>query len=274
MRPTVRDAVEILDQAYPPALAEPWDAVGLVCGDPQAEVDRVLFAVDPVEAVVDEAIDIGAQLVVVHHPLLLAGVHSIAPVDAKGRVLHRLVTSGIALFTAHTNADHAKRGVSDALAGALGLGGLRPLVAIDAMPAVGTGRVGELAEPVTLEQFAEHVAAVLPWTAHGVRIAGDPQQSVRTVAVCGGSGDAFLADAAKAADAYVTSDLRHHRASDHLAEGGCALIDIAHWAGEWPWLALAGDVLAQGLAQRGTTVDIRMSELPTDPWTAHRGSPR
>lgn len=270
--PTVRDIVDVVEAAYPPAIASAWDAVGLTCGDPDAPVRRILLAVDPVAVVVDEAIEWGADLVITHHPLLLAGVHSVAATDAKGSVLHRLITNGIALLSAHTNADHATPGVSDALAAAIGLGGLRPLVPLEGHAELGTGRVGALAEAVTLEQFAEHVAAVLPATAHGVRVAGDPQQSVRVVAVCGGAGDAFLTDAAAVADVYVTSDLRHHRAQDHLAEGGCALVDVAHWAGEWPWLALAADAIRRGLG--GTTVEIRISEQPTDPWTAHRGSTR
>ena len=90
--------------------------------------------------------------------------------------------------------------------------------------------------------------------------------------MCGGSGDAFLPVAASAADVYVTSDLRHHRAQDHLAEGGCALIDVAHWAGEWPWLAAAARGLEADAAARGTTVDTYISTIVTDPWTTHRGS--
>lgn len=270
--PTVRDIVDVVEAAYPPAIASAWDAVGLTCGDPDAPVRRILLAVDPVAVVVDEAIEWGADLVITHHPLLLAGVHSVAATDAKGSVLHRLITNGIALLSAHTNADHATPGVSDALAAAIGLGGLRPLVPLEGHAELGTGRVGALAEAVTLEQFAEHVASVLPPTKHGVRVAGDPQATVRTVAVCGGSGDSLLADAAGIADVYVTSDLRHHRVLDHLADVGCPVIDVAHWASEWPWLALAAEAIADGLAQRGITVEIEISEIPTDPWTAHRGS--
>ena len=268
----VRDVVAVVEAAYPPHLAADWDAIGLVCGDPDAEVRRILLAVDPVSVVVDEAIGVEADLVLTHHPLFLSGVHSVAAVDAKGSVVHRLISHGIALLTAHTNADHATPGVSDALASALGLRVMRPLAPLPDSPHLGTGRIGELDEAVTLEQFAEHVASVLPPTNHGVRVAGDPQASVRTVAVCGGSGDSLLADAAGVADVYVTSDLRHHRVLDHLADGGCPVVDIAHWAGEWPWLELAAEAIAGGLAQRGITVEIVISEIPTDPWTAHRGS--
>ncbi|MGN2640476.1 Nif3-like dinuclear metal center hexameric protein [Nocardia takedensis] len=118
---SLAEVIEVLDAAYPPKLAESWDSVGLVCGDPDDEVSRVLFAVDATARVVEEAIDWRAQALVVHHPLLLRGVDSVAADTPKGALVHRLIRSGCALFTAHTNADSADPGVSDALAGELGL---------------------------------------------------------------------------------------------------------------------------------------------------------
>ncbi|WP_019204157.1 Nif3-like dinuclear metal center hexameric protein [Tsukamurella sp. 1534] len=115
------DVIDVLDEAYPPRLAEGWDSVGLVCGDPAADVTRVLACVDVTAAVVDAAIEQGAQLVVAHHPLLLRGVDTVAANTPKGALVHRLITHGVALFTAHTNADRARGGVNDALAAALGL---------------------------------------------------------------------------------------------------------------------------------------------------------
>jgi putative NIF3 family GTP cyclohydrolase 1 type 2 len=132
--PSLADVVDVIEALYPPALAADWDAVGLVCGDPAEPVRRVLFAVDPVEAVVDEAIAAGVDLLVTHHPLFLRGTSSVAATTAKGRVVHRLVRAGIALHVAHTNADHANLGVSDALARALGLHDTRPLEALPAPP--------------------------------------------------------------------------------------------------------------------------------------------
>ena len=271
---TVGEVIAMLERRYPPGLAAEWDSVGLTVGDPPATVSRVLFAVDPVMDVVDEALVLQADLIVTHHPLLLRGVHSVAAVNHKGSVIHTLVSHGIALFSAHTNADHADPGVSDALAAAVGVTDVRPLAPEPGDPAVGTGRVGTLLEPTTLAAFAATVASALPATHHGVRVAGDPDAEVRTVAVCGGSGDAFLDLARSAADVYVTSDLRHHRAQDHLVDGGCALIDVAHWASEWPWLPVAAEALARDLAEVGSTVDVHVSSIPTDPWTLHLGSTR
>jgi len=376
MTATLGDLIETLETAYPPALAESWDAVGLVCGDPADAVGSVLLAVDATAAVVAEALTTGVQALVVHHPLLLRGVTGVGADTPKGALLHRLVRGGCALFTAHTNADRADPGVSDALAQALGLRVLAPLepeqqawdkvvttvpAGADAdrvraalfgagagnqgaysqvsfgvvgvgqflpgagsAPALGSpgrleqvseerlevisprgsrravvaallaahpyeepaydvlelaprpghrglGRVGELAEQETLRAFTSRVATALAPTAWGVRAAGEPDQPVRTVAVCGGAGDALLETVSRlGVDAYVTADLRHHPADEHLRARGPALIDVAHWASEQPWCAQARDVVHAAL---GGTVTARVSQLRTDPWTLGFGGP-
>ncbi len=371
--PRLADVVAAVEQLYDPARAEPWDAVGLVCGDPDADVEKVLLAVDPVASVVDEALAWGADLVVTHHPLFLRPVHSVAATTAKGRLVHRLVSHGAALHVAHTNADSADPGVSDALGDALGLTEMRPLVPqpaeaaeklvvfvpepdaerlLDALAAAGAGRIGAyercawtttgvgtfrpgegasptigrvgdvehveetriemvmprpkreavlsaltaahpyeepaydvyqlssqpsssglgrigmLPRPEPLGDFARRVARALPATAGGVRVAGDLDTTVATVAVCGGAGDSMI-EAARAAgvDAYVTADLRHHPASEAIETGPPALVDVPHWASEWPWLNDAADRLSDVLSGEGATVEIRVSTTATDPWT-------
>ena len=368
------DVVAALEARYPPAWAEEWDAVGLTCGDRDAPVGTVLLAVDPVDAVVSEAVAVGADLLVTHHPLLLRRVHSIETGTPKGRVLHRLVREGIALASAHTNADAGSPGVSDALAEALGLLEVRPLApatedldkivtfvphadadaVLDALAAAGAGRigtydrcayllegtgtfrplegsqptigrvgdvervpetrlemvlprraradvvaalrrahpyeepafdvlelapfdsrrglgrVGTLPEPESLEDFLGRVASALPATIGGVRAAGDPDRPVRTVAVCGGAGDSLLAAAAASgADVFVTADLRHHPASESVEAGGPALVDVFHWASEWPWLPVVARLLAADLGEAAGTLDVRVSTQCTDPWSVH-----
>jgi dinuclear metal center YbgI/SA1388 family protein len=267
----LREVIAALDARYDPALAEGWDAVGLVCGNPAESVRRVLFAVDPTADVVDEVIETGADLLVTHHPLFLTAVHGVPADDPKGRLVHRLVRAGAGLFVAHTNADRAAgSGVNDALAAVLGLRDAVPLEPMAADPRAGLGRVGELAEPMTLRQFAAHAAAVLPSTAAGVRAAGDPERAIRRVAVCGGSGGSLLGAAAAAgADVLLTSDLKHHSVSDALESGGPALCDVAHFASEWPWLPVAADALSRDLSG---VVEVAVSGRRTDPWTWHEGS--
>lgn len=267
----LREVIAALDARYDPALAESWDAVGLVCGDPDEPVRRVLFAVDATTAVVDEVVATGADLLVTHHPLLLAPVHGVPADDPKGRLVHRLIRAGAGLFVAHTNADRAPRsGVNDALAAVLGLADAVPLEPAPADPRAGLGRVGDLATPMTLRAFAARAAAVLPATEGGVRAAGEPERAIRRVAVCGGSGGSLLGAAAAAgADVLLTSDLKHHGTSDAGELDGPALCDAAHYATEWPWLPVAAELLRGDLGGR---VETAVSRVRTDPWTLRADS--
>jgi dinuclear metal center YbgI/SA1388 family protein len=275
---TVADIVRELEKIYPPDSAADWDAVGLVCGDPTSRVQKILFAIDPTQAVVEEAKEYGAQLLVTHHPLFLRGVHSVAATTAKGRVVHDLLSAGCALFVAHTNADAAAPGVSDALARVIGLEDLTPLVgesddeAAAGDGATGIGRVGNLPTTVSLHELALIVAGALPATVQGVRAAGPEVGRVRRVAVCGGAGDdLFDAVRRSGADAYVTADLRHHPALEAREEsdGPPWLVDVSHWASEWPWLAGCADRVMAALGSVQTTVEARVSTTRTDPWTMH-----
>jgi dinuclear metal center YbgI/SA1388 family protein len=267
---TLEAVVAAVHRRYPPGTAEPWDAVGLVCGDPEQPVRRIHLAVDPVAATLDEALAAGADLLITHHPLLLTPVSSVAADTVPGRLVHRAVRGGCALLAVHTNGDVARDGVSDALAAAVGVvGPTVPVVASPSDVATGLGRVGDLAAATTLGELAAQVAAALPATAHGVRVGGDPDRVVRRVAVIGGSGsDALGAAAAAGADLVVTADLKHHNAGDFLATEGPALLDVAHWASEWPWLTVLRDRLVSDLAADGVTVDTHVSSIVTDPWTA------
>lgn len=164
MAARVGDWVEALEAAYDPRWAEPWDAVGLVCGDPDAPCEDVLFAIDPVAATVEEAVARGARLLVTHHPLLLRGVHGVPVTDYKGTLVTCLVEHGVALYVAHTNADNANPGVSDVLARVLGVEDALPLSpgppddaaklvvyvpasdaakVVDALASAGAGTIGE-----------------------------------------------------------------------------------------------------------------------------------
>lgn len=263
----LRDLRRVTEELWPQATAESWDRVGLVTGRDEAPLRRVLLAVDAVRSTIDEAIEWGADALLTHHPLLLRGVHSIAEDTAKGALLAALIRADCALVAAHTNADSPQGGVSDVLAQRLGLQESRPLVA-GVTPDAGLGRIGQLEHALSLRDFAERVAAVLPLTAGGVRVAGDPERSVRTIALLGGAGDSLLDhEAVRGADVYLTSDLRHHPAQESLerslAVGGPALIDVSHWAAESLWLDGAADRLRQLLPGLQT----RVSERRTDPWS-------
>lgn len=271
MPTTLSDVIRVAHDLWPLDGASPWDAPGLVSGDGTASVKRIVFAVDAVADTVDEAIELGADLLIAHHPLLLRGVTSVAEDRYKGSLLRRLIKADCALLTAHTNADVVIDGVSDVIAKRLGLGdlvALEPGASGTRDPRVGIGRVGTLSEPMTLGKLARALAEILPATAGGVRVSGQYDAVVNTVSLCGGAGDSLLAQpGVLASDVYITSDLRHHPASEareqaRLAGRGPALIDVSHWASEWLWLETAAAQLRVALPD----VEVIVSELNTDPW--------
>jgi dinuclear metal center YbgI/SA1388 family protein len=211
-----------------------------------------------------------------HHPLLLRGVTTIASSTYKGALLQKLIKNDCALLAAHTNADVVADGTSAVLARHLGLTDVSPIVvskeqplrdADPEAPLAGIGRTGTLPQPVRLGDLARALGTILPATATGVRVAGEFDRPVQRVALCGGAGDSLLGEAAvQASDVYITSDLRHHPASEFVEQArlgdGPALIDTSHWASEWLWL----DVAAEQLRRELPGVEVLVSEIRTDPW--------
>lgn len=221
----LKQAVDVLETLYPLRYAEEWDEPGLIVGDLAAPVTRIAFAADPTAAVVGEAVARGADLLVCHHPLLFRSVHQVSGAGVRGDIVRTLYRNDCALWVGHTNADAAYRGVGQAAADRFGLIDQHPLVPIRDESAAaagheaGLGRVGRLPGAMPFEAFARRVAEVLPHTELGVQACGPLGQMVETVAVLPGSGDSLF-DEVRAAgvDVYVTSDLRHHPATDAIEQ--------------------------------------------------------
>lgn len=259
----VLDELEVL---WPRDGAEDWDAPGLVVGSPDQDVASIHLVVDATLESIQEAIDQKADLIIAHHPLLLRGVTTVAESTYKGHVLATLIRAGCALYSAHTNADVVPGGTSSALADVLGLTHQEP-ISPGLTPGHGLGRVGDLPQPMSVYDVAVALAENLPQTAVGPLVAGDPTRVVTRVSVCAGAGDSLLQEpAVLASDLYITSDLRHHLASEareqaqHL--GGPALINISHFAAEWLWLEGAAEQLRARLG-----LEVVVGDLNTDPWT-------
>lgn len=258
-------AIDVFEKLWPTHLAEEWDVVGLVSGSLSKDIKSVLLTVDVTAEVVEHAKQVGADLIFAHHPLLLKGVTSVAESNAKGSVISELIRADIALYSAHTNADSVESGTSAVLATLLGLQKSKPLAAI-AESSLGIGKIGSLAKPISLGDLASLLNDILPPTATGVRVAGEFEREVSTVALCAGAGDSYLELALDAgADVYITSDLRHHRAQETLelakARGvDFALIDISHWAAEFVWLETARKELQEQLPQ----INFEVCDIRTD----------
>lgn len=263
----------LMEEWYPASRAESWDRVGLILGDPDQPIEKILLAVDPVAATVSEALDWGADLMLTHHPLYLRGTSFLPESDPKGASIARLIRARTALFNAHTNADASPEGVGEALGALIGLEDMRPLVptGVDgAGRGIGHGRIGTITE-MSLGAFAERVAEALPAGPTGLLVGGDMTRSITRVAVSGGAGDSFLEAARRAgADAFLTADLRHHPASEHLEGGSPALLAGSHWATEWPWLPLLKRKLEGAARGADVVVEVKVSTIATEPWSVHR----
>ena len=251
------------DLLWPEADKEDWDKPGLMIGSPNQEIHKVLLAVDVTRAVLEEARELGCQLVVSHHPMFMRGAFEFSDLGFKGANSSFAIKNGIAVFSAHTNADFQVDGVTHSLARALGLQNLLPTPETNGHVIMGTAP-----RPIKLLEFARHVAKRIPAVAQGVKVSGDPERLISKVAVLAGAGDSYLTQvAATEAELYITSDLRHHPAQDFaeqsLLRSGPALMDIAHWSAEWVWL----DSAKSQLEKLDTQVEFVVSEINTDPWT-------
>ena len=256
------DFLAVCEDLWPVTGAEEWDNPGLAVGSESQSISTVLLSVDVTQSVINEAMSLGAELVLSHHPLILRGLKTASLETYKGAILATAIRNEIALFSAHTNADIVSKGVSDHFASQLGLQDIAPLVATSS--GEGHGRIGNLAAASTVGELVAKLGAILPATSRGISANVMAQKPVQRVAVCGGAGDAFIEAAYEAgADVYVTSDLRHHVAQ----EAPMALVDVSHWASESLWL----EVAATQLKARCPEIKFVVSSVNTDPWLFTQG---
>src|SRR5699024_8846359 len=193
VHPTLSQVIDAMESLWPLDLQAGWDASGVVAGRPEQRIGRIHWAVDPVQAVADEAVEYDAELLITHHPLFLKPVNSMAATTFKGKVVHTLVEYSCALITADTNADSAVAGVSAVNPKILVVENTAPLAGTDdRLTEEGIGRVGTLKKAIRLEEFAARVYSAMPAVAGGVKVAGDPDGIVSKVAVTGGAGDSLF----------------------------------------------------------------------------------
>lgn len=253
------------DSLWPADGAEDWDSHGLTIGDPANQIGSIHLVVDVTLATVQEAITLGADLIVAHHPLLFRPVTSLPEFSYKGKVLAELIRADIALYVAHTNADVVPSGTSARLAEVLELVQSEPIVPAQTA-GHGLGRIGSLPQPMRLHDFAVRLAELIPQTAVGPVVAGNADSLVSSVSLCAGAGDSLLGHAlVQQSDVFISSDLRHHPVSESREQavlgGGPALINISHFASEWLWLDRA-----EAEIRSLTGLNVSVSDLNTDPW--------
>ncbi len=255
---TVGSVAECLEQFAPASLAEDWDNVGLLVGDRQWPVERVMTCLTITPTTVAEAMEGRANLIVTHHPLPFHALKTISSDTTVGQLLLKLITARIAVYSPHTAFDSARAGINQHLAIGLDLQEIAPLVAqAGADNDVGLGRYGTLGEDVSLTDLVERVKHFLG--IQRLQVVGSDDQTVTRVAIVCGSGGSFLQTAIeRGCDCLITGETNYHTCLEAMARG-VALVLPGHFASERFALLSLADYLGDLL--KGISVWASRSEL-------------
>lgn len=268
MNVQVHQVLTALDRLAPFALAEEWDNVGLLVGNPEAETSTILLGLDPDLRLLDEALARGADTVITHHPCIFHPLSTIIITSPAGIFLEKALTHKINCIACHTNLDHAANGVSDALAWALGLTSivpLRPGIILETGP-TGLGRLGNLAPPLSGPAFINRLLRVLQLDT--IQIAGKLPELIKTVALCAGSGSE-LAETARSqgADLYLSAEIKHHTAR-WAEECDFCVIDGSHYGTEQPVLPLLQRQIRKLADANNWPLEILVSQTQQHPFAS------
>ena len=255
-----REIIIDIEARFPKHYAMEWDNVGLQVGRSDKEVKRIYLALDATDEVIEEAADWGADMLITHHPMIFKAMKKINDEDFIGRRVLKLIRDDISYYAMHTNYDVI--GMADLSADYLKLQDTKVLTVTDESgeQPEGFGRVGKLPRAMTLGEFGKYVKECncLP----DVRVYGDLDQRIETVAICTGSGKSMIRDVmAAGADVYVTGDIDHHTGIDTVAQG-LALIDAGHYGTEYIFM----DAMKKELPQAFPELKISCAEVKS-PYT-------
>lgn len=255
--PTIAAISALLEQIAPARLAEEWDNVGLLVGNKNWAVKKLMTCLTVTPSSAAEAVEADADLIVTHHPIPFRATKRLTDDDTVGRLLLELIAARVAVYSAHTAFDSAGEGINQRLAEGLGLRGITPLT--PHVEGEGTGRWGWLEEPVSLDELAERLKRFLG--VERLQMVGRPDHQVRTAAVGCGAADEFL-DAARqnGCDAMILGEARFHTCLEAEATG-VGLLLPGHFASE----RFAVERLAKTLAERFPDVEVWASREEHDP---------
>jgi dinuclear metal center YbgI/SA1388 family protein len=252
----ISEIISCLNEHAPFSLAESWDNVGLLVGDPTRTVTSILIGLDPTCTLAEEAISAGADAIITHHPLIFKPLPAIDTASPSGRFIEMTISHRISVIACHTNLDSADGGVSDILAKAVGLDHVEPLLpsSTSANPAHGMGRIGRFAKAKPAAEFLRDIGAAVGLPAFF--IAGRLPAAISTVAVCGGSGSELASIAReRGADVFVTAEIKHNVARWAEEQGFC-LIEGTHYGTERHAVTLLTELLRRESLSRNWGVAV------------------
>ena len=268
MRPadiTIDRILNVLNTIAPFSLAEEWDNVGLLIGDPGQAVSGILIGLDPTVELLDQAHALGANLVITHHPIIFQPLKAIRTDHPTGAFIAKAITARIAVIACHTNLDVVAQGVSHSLAHCLGLTELAPLIATPGASDLGFGKLGTLDPPLDGQALLARLCAAIGVA--GVSVAGPLPAMVQRVALCGGSGAEFATQArAQGAEIFITAEVKHHIAR-WAEEAGFCVVDAGHFATEHPMAKALASMLREHLADFVPTIPVHWAEKEKNPFS-------
>ena len=254
--------LSILDSIAPFAMAEPWDNVGLMVGDPDQQVNGILIGLDPTEALLREALALNLNTILTHHPLIFHPLKTIPNNTPMGRILKTALGHDLSLIACHTNLDLVAAGVSNALAEKLGLRDTEPLTAAPGQ-SPGFGKIGTLPAPLPSEQFLSRLLTAL--AAPGLQLSGVLPETITRVALCGGSGSDLAETAWRmGAQVYITGEVKHSVAR-WAEEAGFCVIDAGHYPTENLIVPVLAEILKKSCADKGFTPTITTTVQQDNP---------
>ena len=224
----LQDIINIIESVAPLSYQEAWDNSGLQVGDRNAEIHAALLTVDVTESVVDEAISLGCDLIISHHPLIFKGLKHLTGVTPQERCVEKAIRNNIAIYSSHTSMDAYLHGVSGKIAEKIGVCDYRILIPSTADSKSGLGVIGKLSTPMKWADFVEKVQQIFGCS---LRYVDACTEYVQIIAICGGAGAEFAGEAIQqGAEVYITADMKYHEMQ--AACGQIGVIDLDHWTSE------------------------------------------
>lgn len=256
----VKEIIEVMETLAPTFLKEDFDNVGLMVGDREKEVKKVLLALDCTLKVVEEAKENNVDLIITHHPLIFRRPNNITTDTIQGRKIIELIKNDISLYSSHTNLDSAKSGLNDSIPKLLGYDSSEILEVNKRDEKAGLGRIVTLDKPTTLDEIVDNVKKAL--NINNLRVVKGKEE-VNKIAIINGSGQDFIGKAvSKGADCIITGDTTYHFASDYK-EMGINIIDAGHFASE----QIVFFNVMKNIIDKFTDVEFILSKVEEDPYT-------
>ena len=256
----VKEIIEVMETLAPTFLKEDFDNVGLMVGDREKEVKKVLLALDCTLKVVEEAKENNVDLIITHHPLIFRRPNNITTDTIQGRKIIELIKNDISLYSSHTNLDSAKSGLNDSIPKLLGYDSSEILEVNKRDEKAGLGRIVTLDKPTTLDEIVDNVKKAL--NINNLRVVKGKEE-VNKIAIINGSGQDFIGKAvSKGADCIITGDTTYHFASDYK-EMGINIIDAGHFASE----QIVFFNVMKNIIDKFNDVEFILSKVEEDPYT-------